>query len=541
MKTITLSAKGFTEDECLQITGGPGYPAAVIGSRVSRRQNARHEWILPAFQIFEMIAALDRIRPEAAQLLRTAPEYADARQEAREFDDVVRMSWATHSPMKIPCPSGKAYLPFQVAGIEYAHTLDGVLFGDDMGLGKTMQAIGLMNYHGIEDALIVSPTSVKTGWERQLHAWDAHGNFRVISTAKGISPADLKAKAIHVIGYDGLRTMPEAFIDRRRDMVILDEIHFTKNIDTARSKLAHKAMRRADIRVGLSGSPIINRPREIYHLVKAIQPKLFNNSVGFYELFCAPEVTPMGISYDGAANLDVLQELLRGTIMVRRKKKQVFTQLRDKDIHRIVVPSTPSVRNLLDKEKDALPSFKALLKATSPKEIDALLNRLVVEAASHAGLRAKTAEAKLPFCIATVTDLLESVEKVVFFAHHRVLTEGVRDHFGRACACVLGGLSQKERQKQVDAFIHDPSKTVFVGSIGAAGTGLDGLQLASSVMVVGEFPWTDAELDQLESRIHRIGQDGQATYYYMVVEGSVDEHVLGTIYHKRSIAKEALG
>ena len=88
------------------------------------------------------------------------------RETARE------LSTAVSSDLDVPCPDGLEYLPYQIAGIQYAASRPATLIGDEMGLGKTIQAIGLINYDtAIKRVLIVCPASLRLNWRNELRRW----------------------------------------------------------------------------------------------------------------------------------------------------------------------------------------------------------------------------------------------------------------------------------------------------------------------------------------------------------------------------------
>jgi len=79
---------------------------------------------------------------------------------------------------------------------------------------------------------------------------------------------------------------------------------------------------------------------------------------------------------------------------------------------------------------------------------------------------------------------------------------------------------------------------VIVLSIQAAKTGHT-LTAAQKVLFV-ELPWTPADVDQLYSRCHRIGQKGSVMVTYSIADGTVDESIYGLIESKREVVNAAV-
>jgi SNF2 family DNA or RNA helicase len=96
----------------------------------------------------------------------------------------------------------------------------------------------------------------------------------------------------------------------------------------------------------------------------------------------------------------------------------------------------------------------------------------------------------------------------------------------------MGGM-QKEVDNIVNTFRDDPTKKIFIGSIMAAGTGLN-LQFCNTMCFV-ELPWTWAVVDQAMSRIHRIGQKNACSYYFLMAEHTIDQMMYDLILSKKEM------
>ena len=79
---------------------------------------------------------------------------------------------------------------------------------------------------------------------------------------------------------------------------------------------------------------------------------------------------------------------------------------------------------------------------------------------------------------------------------------------------------------------------VIVLSMQAAKTGHT-LTAAQKVLFV-ELPWTPADVDQLYSRCHRLGQKGSVMVTYAIATGTVDEQIYDLIQSKRSVVNAAV-
>ena len=112
--------------------------------------------------------------------------------------------------------------------------------------------------------------------------------------------------------------------------VIADEAHFLKSRDSKRSKNLIPIIQAAKRVVLLSGTPILNRPVEIFNLLRIIRPDVTPSFKDFTNRYCNPKQTNYGMDYSGAACTSELHNLLQNSYMVRRLKKDVLDQLPDK-------------------------------------------------------------------------------------------------------------------------------------------------------------------------------------------------------------------
>jgi SNF2 family DNA or RNA helicase len=85
----------------------------------------------------------------------------------------------------------------------------------------------------------------------------------------------------------------------------------------------------------------------------------------------------------------------------------------------------------------------------------------------------------------------------------------------------------------LDKFIHNEDCRIFIGSIPAAGTGLDGLQSVCRQMVIAELIWVGVKLIQVEKRLHRLGQKHPVNITYLVAKNTVESMLCNAIVRKQ--------
>jgi SWI/SNF-related matrix-associated actin-dependent regulator 1 of chromatin subfamily A len=469
----------------------------------------------------------------------------------------VEASRATDAKVELPCPDGLAYLPYQRAGIAFALSAfasgkRGILLGDEMGLGKTIQAIGIINADAtIHRVLVICPASLKLNWQREACRWLVRSLQVGIVDSKKVPET-----AVVIVNYDLVKKHRAALSATNWDLLLVDEAHFLKNPKAQRSKLILGSKEEQAIpakrRVYMTGTPICNRPKEIFGLINSLDPTTWSNFFSFGKRYCGATHNGFGWDFNGASNLDELQHKLRSTIMVRRLKKDVLTELPAKRRQVIELPCAKTVGALIDAQLAMADKIEEqLLEARvrvqlakvseDPSEYVMAVHELQegTKAAFEEGaeLAHKVALAKIPFVVDHVKNAIEE-GKVILFAHHLDVIAQLAAAFGDAAVTVTGEVGCEDRQKAVDRFQTDESCRVFIGGLKAAGVGLT--LTASSQVVFAELDWVPANMCQAEDRAHRIGQKDSVLSQLLVLQGSLDAHIARTLVKKMAVIEAAL-
>ncbi|NXC43425.1 SMAL1 protein, partial [Penelope pileata] len=420
-------------------------------------------------------------------------------------------------------------MPFQREGVNFAILRNGrLLLADDMGLGKTIQAICIAAYYRKEwPLLVVTPSSVRFTWAEAFHRWLPSlipGSTNVIVTGKD----NLTASLINIVSFDLLSKMDKQ-LKSTFQVVIIDESHYLKNIKTARCRAAMPLLKAARRVILLSGTPAMSRPAELYTQIAAVQPSFFPQFHTFGLRYCDAKKMPWGWDYSGSSNLAELKILLEETIMIRRLKSDVLSQLPAKQRKMVVV--APEGINAKTKAMLAAEA-KKMAKGYESKqqEKEALLlfyNR--------------TAEAKIHSVIEYVLELLESgKDKFLVFAHHKIVLDAIVEELEKKRVEYIridGSTPSAERQSLCQKFQLSEKQAVAVLSLTAANMGLT--LSAADLVVFAELFWNPGVLIQAEDRAHRIGQTSSVNVHYLVARGTADDFLWPMIQEKIKVLGEA--
>jgi SNF2 family DNA or RNA helicase len=430
----------------------------------------------------------------------------------------------------IPAPAGLEYFEYQKAGIQFLDTHRNTLLADDPGLGKTIQVCGLLNLRPeIRRVLVVCPASVKYVWARELDRWLTDKSRRVSIAGYILDPS----AEILVCNYDLLRKFDSLLRSRRYDLLVLDEAHYIKTPRALRTKACKLLGALAAQKVLLTGTPIMNRPAELWSLLNFLDAKAWGPFFPFAQRYCAAVKGPFGWDFSGASHLPELNERLRtsGT-MLRRRKVDVLPQL--PRVIRQVVPLPVDMTPILEELTERLAALMGFDPDNPPFEIDPV--RIPFELI--AAIRRETGTAKIEAALAFIADeTSEDVEKTVIYAHHHDVLRALHEALVPS-VLVTGQTPAKARARAVASFQELGGPKYFIASIQAMGVGIT-LTAASRVIFV-EQSWTPAEMEQAECRLHRIGQLSSVLSQYLVVRGSIDEKILSTVVGKLRVIEAAL-
>lgn len=425
--------------------------------------------------------------------------------------------------------------PYQKEVILDAEDFDGrALISAEMGLGKTIMSLALLLRERIESwpAVVVCPCSVKHQWESEAIRMGICPTI-LEGTKAEQNGRSVKPPRLTIVNWDILYARLPELIQQGTKTLIVDECQFGANRRSRRTKAALKLGRSCKHVIALSGTPLVNRPAELWPTLHMIRPDLYPSFWQFAQRFCRPRKTPWGWDFSGASNLDILHSTLSRQLMIRRLKRDVLKDLPDK--MRSVVPVEISDRKEYDHAKN---DFVGWLKA---RQADRVQSALRAQQMTQIGyLLRLTARLKLRAVVDWLNCWLEeSDEKIVVFAVHTKMIEALdRRLEGGKHVVVDGSVSGRLRKAACDQFQRDSKTRVLIGNVKAAGVGLN--LTASSTVAFAELPWTPGLVSQAEDRCHRIGSKGTVWVHFLVAAGTIEERLCRAIQEKQQVIRATL-
>ena len=440
----------------------------------------------------------------------------------------------------------KTLYQHQESGIKFLLTRNGCILADDMGLGKSIQSIIAALESGAKKILVVCPSSVKINWKREIEVFCkdvAIVNNKKWSEAKfTIINFDI-LKNFHTLPSKKSKKNADEVIELNRhivnagfDLAIIDEAHNLKNNKSIRSEIM------VEVAVGiermwlLTGTPIANRPMDFYNLLKLIKCPITDNWQYFVKRYCEGKKFYKTLKNgqkkqiwltDGASNLDELSVKTKNLI-IRRLKTEVL-DMPDKVI-------TPVYHELSDKgwkEYDMLWDEYLIKRALEKKK--GPIQRDLVELIL---LRKFIAMQAIPETIEMAENAMEMGKKVIIFTSFTDELNELANHFGKHCVIHNGPMSEREKQKSVDAFQKNPAIKIFIGNIKSAGVGITLTE--GTVVIFNSFDWVTGNNEQAEDRAYRIGQKNNVTVYYQLYLDTISIRMWETLRNKKSVIDQIL-
>ena len=474
-----------------------------------------------------------------------------ARKQLQNLLAAVDLSWLPNGVGSYPTPAGQELWPFQVADLDYALSRKYCLIGDEPGLGKTPTAIVYANALEAKKVLVIVPANIRLQWVKRIHEWSTmpwgYHVHVILEGQRGVHPT----AEWTVVSYDLARTpaIGKALAKLHFDVMILDEVHYAKTNDSKRTRaifgggenrLFSPLLGSADRAIGLTGTPLPNRPREAYTLARAFCWEAIDwmSEDSFKDRF-NPSKVCQGVRKDGSlytytdersGRHGELQNRLRANLMVRHLKRDVMPQLKFPAYDLIRVEETQAV--------------KLALQAECMLDIDPeRLEGADATALGHiASVRRQMGIAMAPQIAKYVEMLLDGGEdKPVVFAWHIEVLDILQKALARFKPLRIDGSTGAVRkQATVDLFVSDPTRHVLIGNLLSMGTGTDGLQAVSTHALLAEPDWTPGMNQQAVDRLDRGGQKGQVQADFFVAPGSISEKVLASALRKNHVLYQVL-
>ena len=471
--------------------------------------------------------------------------------------------------LTIDIPTRLPLRDYQAEGVAYGMEKLHYINGDSPGLGKSFQTIATIYALNAWPALIICPASLRRNWQLEWEKFVGIKAMILNDSVKKTWPTfyEMGMCKVFIVNYESLKKFFVQDIVKNEkgkfklsnvtfnsninifNSIAIDEIHKVRDPTTIMSKLVRGICAKKRVVIGLTGTPIVNKPKDLVAQLLAIGQleAVAGNYKHFMNRYCG------GMAGAGATNLEELNYKLKTTCFFQRLKKDVLKDLPDK-VHQIVYCDI-TTRDEYNKASTDLANY---LKENKDKTDAEVAKSMRGEVMVKIGiLKQISARGKMNEVSEYIEEIVDADEKVGVFLHHKEIANFVKEKFP-STLLYTGSQSDEEKNKAVHDFQkckkcdirfenhvncdheHVPSNNKIIAlSTKAGGVGLT--LTAASRMAVIELPWHPADCEQIESRFHRMSQKNSVQCTYFLGKDTIDEHIYDIIEKKRAIADTVLG
>lgn len=424
--------------------------------------------------------------------------------------------WEFSSPLDL-----RDYQTAGVAGVlGIVDTYGGALLADDVGLGKTRQGIAAALALGGR-VMIATTAATRETWRDELAKCgfaDTVAILAPVATKADQAEWDKAPLARFVVTsyhHDVFARAWEAaaFSHQPPNVLLMDEVHRLRGRGALRAKTVAEASTMTRYRIGMTGTPMWDRPRDLFKVLQILLGSYFNNPWQFDRAYCGGHINEHGGWENKGATLRDELRLRLSYYMVRRLKQDVMKEL------------PPLTRQIvwLDPVREATAEFKA-----------AVLKR-------DSGATMRALEACLEAKMEAACDLAEEAKRFLLFTYLRAHAERLTHMLnkrGVKTVCITGAQSPATRAEMARLAIAKGAG--LVATLDSMGEGVN-IQGVASTGIMHAFPYEPIKIVQGEGRLHRQGQTGNVHWQYVGLRESMDALVLNKIVSKLGDQRDVVG
>jgi len=487
----------------------------------------------------------------------------------------------------MPSANGRKLKEHQKTAVKFLVANKKCILADSMGLGKSTSAIISSLAGGYKKILIISPASLKSGWKKDLLYYVPEEDIEIVNGSKWTPgkkytlinydiidnfyevPMEPVFEIEEVYGQDGRvvetlrvpvmvkdkntgklvqkmqKSRKKADIQKalgesplfweNYDCVIIDEAQKLSNNTSIRYKTIYDFLRKSNPKAIflLTGTPLTNRPINLYHILKLIDADITRDYNYFVKRYCGGEEIHLKdgrtiIKSGDATNLDELRERIKD-IYIRRLASETGEMVGKTVLRKYY--------DLDDKQKveyDRLWNEYQTAQENVGK-YDSEQYRQLVEGML---VRQYLAKEMTAHTIDLVDEYLSENEKVVIITCFQEEMDKFQKHYGKKCVVYNGKMTTKQKDKAQDEFLNNPKVMVFVGQIEACGTGLS--LPVSKTIVFNSYSWSSTSNKQAEDRVYRLTQTRDVECIYQLFTDSISQDMFDKVIYKELIANQTI-
>ena len=404
---------------------------------------------------------------------------------------------------------------YQIEDAQYILKHKRMLLGHQMGVGKSLISI-LVGESLNMPKLVICPESLRLDWYQKIEQANNSADIQVQMS----NQAPHFGKDWTIIGYKTVsKFLPN--LKRYFKCIFVDECQWCKSVnnwgkpDSKRAEAVIDLAQSVEYCYLLSGTPIPSKNKDLFNILKMLRCESFdfNNQWAFKnygDKFCDPKDNGFGMNYDGNSNSEELHQLIK-PLMIRRLRKEVFPNLTKM---RRFVPIEPHFK------KD-YKQVEYLLRHPERDIFGKIEPTSTAMALSMTG-RKLLSSYKIDAAIELAESRIRAEESVVIVTCFNETANMLKAHFKDNACEIRGGMTDKAKEL-AKADFQNKNKAVCILNLQAGQVGLT--LTAAHVMIVIDYFWNPTDMEQVEDRICRMGQNEDCLIYYIYCTNSTLDNI----------------
>lgn len=468
----------------------------------------------------------------------------------------------------------------------------------ETGTGKTPVALEILERwigSGLYPAVVLCPNTLTGNWVAEAEKWGF--KYRIHRLEGNSAQRRLQLYAgptlydVLVVNYESARLLREDLCKQGFKAAIYDEIHRCKDRRAKQTEVARDLAQVAKRRVGLTGTPIVHSPMDVWSEYDVLDPQSTRAHPLGYGSYSAMEkqiatVTPHPRLGMRARKIEFIEDQVKelGRRMARytfeakkddcldlpprqfikvrldmlQEQERIYRALRQESVayveHSKKEPNK-YVQQALEIEElaDLLAGSEELLieegtgddRRVSAKLVVTLMTRLAQVTSGFVktddGVERHVGSSKIQWLEEKLPGMTAPGHKAVVVAQftHDIKALGELCERMKIPYVSLSGATSSKSRELVEAFQTDENIRVFIGQTQTTSTGLT--LTAADYMVFYSNSFNAGDRAQIVDRIYRIGQTRKCVYYDLCEKGTMDEYILKNLTNKEDLAAMTVG
>ena len=396
----------------------------------------------------------------------------------------------------------------------------------DCGLGKTILTIATICLHDLPRTLIAVPKNILPQWVAEFQKFSNIEPFVFSANDSSTGKITREVLSEHRVVITPISTFSSMKKDNESellgfefDRIVVDEAHLIRNNKTKSYKLIKKIQ--SNIKWCLTGTPINKSQNDFKTLLEFMN--IFQVTLSHAARTYLFRIVKEDVSSIKIPELTI--EDMRSDFETE-DEKVIYDEL--------VENGKLLLKAMYSSGEGRMRILEQLLRLRQAVTNAAMLPGGVVDTTFDGQ------STKLSMLRRDITSV--PVEKTIIFVHWIKEIESVREmlkDLGHDSVVISGKVKMEDRAEAIDKFSNDASVNFFIIQIEAGGVGLN-LQAASRVYI-NSLAWNSVSELQAIARSHRIGQKKAVTVKRLIINNSIDDHIISVQQKKLAIAAEILG